>query len=298
MSGHPGLDLTVTEGSTMNARQPALLAVAACLCLLLAAPAGVSGQGAQAQTAGKITNLVPIVNLIHQSRTLPAATSAVVYWGDMVNTGHLARARVALNDGSVLNIGSDSNMTITQHDSGVQQTELELNYGRVRAQAVKLVKPNAKFEIRTPTGVAGVVGTDWYMAFEFHVTHLVVFSGQVKFCTLDGRCVLVGAGQSSNIRGNESPSQPVPAGQLEAVEVTKSTMVNPGAAASGTVAATHSALLATTLVVSAVVPAVVVRATSTTPTCPATPTGGVRRAASCGTTVNGGAAPRINGQRP
>lgn len=281
----------------MSARSAARLAVSTCVSLLLLLPVGVYAQAAQAPpTAGKVTNIVPIVNLIHESRTTPASTSASVYWGDMINTGHLARARVALNDGSVLNIGSETNMTITRHDAAAQQTELELNYGRVRAQAVKLVKPNSKFEIHTPTGVAGVVGTDFYLAFEFHVTHLLVFKGRVKFCTLDGRCVFVNEGQSSNIRGNESPTQPAIAPQMEAMEVTKSTNIA-NAAASGGVVATHGALLASTLVASAVIPAVVVRVVATTPTCPApSPTGGIRRAAACG--ISGGALPRINGQRP
>ena len=281
----------------MNARHAAWLALSACLSLFLAVPSGVAGQGAQGSpTAGKITNLVPIVNLIHEARTTPASTSATVYWGDMVNTGHLARARVALNDGSVLNIGSDSNMTITQHDAAAQQTQLELNYGRVRAQAVKLVKPNAKFEIRTPTGVAGVVGTDFFMSYELDVTHLLVFKGRVKFCTLEGNCVYVGEGQTSNIRSNESPTQPAPAPQLEAMQVSQSTSMGNAAVSAG-VAGAHAGILAGTMVAVAVGTAVGVRLGSTTPTCtPPPPTGGIRRATTCG--INNGGAPRINGQRP
>jgi len=281
----------------MRRHHPCRLAVPLCLSILLALPVGAAGQAASAPpTAGKVTNIVPIVNLIHDARTTPASTSAIVYWGDIVNTGNLARARVALNDGSVLNIGSNSNMTITQHDAAGQQTELELNYGRVRAKAVKLVKPNAKFEIRTPTGVAGVVGTDFFMAYEFHVTHLLVFEGKVKFCTLDGRCVIVNQGQTSNIRGNESPTSPAPVAQLEAMQMAKSTQIA-NAAVSGGVVATHGAILAATLVASAVVPAVLVRTLSTTPTCSSpSPTAGIRRASTCG--VTNGAAPRINGQRP
>jgi hypothetical protein len=286
------------EDYKMSARQSCRLAVFVCLCTVFASPGPLAGQGTPAlPTAGKVTNLVPIVNLIHETRTTPASTSAVVYWGDIVNTGHLARARVALNDGSILNIGSDTNMTITRHDAGAQQTELELNYGRVRAKAVKLVKPDAKFEIHTPTGVAGVVGTEWFMSYELHVTRVLVFEGKVKFCTLDGRCVIVNQGQTSSIRGNESPSQPVPAAEMDAMEVSKSTQIS-NVAVSGGIAATHGALLASTLVATAVVPLAVVRATSTTPSCPApAPTGGIRRAAACGG-ITGGALPRINGQRP
>lgn len=287
----------------MRSRHVYGLAIFAYLAFFLAYPPSSAGQATQGPpTAGKVTGMVPIVNLIHDARTTPASTSATVYWGDIVNTGHLARARVALNDGSILNIGSDSNMTITQHDAGAQQTELELNYGRVRAKAAKLVKPDAKFEIHTPTGVAGVVGTDWFMAYELHVTRILVFEGKVKFCTTDGRCVIVTQGQTSSIRGNESPSEPVPAPQLDAVQVTQSTQMTSTGAAGGAGAATgaaaHGALLAGGLVGGVVTGAVLGRTLSTTPTCPspAPTSGGVRRAASC-TGPTGGAAPRINGQR-
>jgi hypothetical protein len=50
---------------------------------------------------------------------------------------------------------------VVKHDSGAQQTELELTYGKLRTQAQKIAKPDGKFEVRTPAGVAGVVGTDF-----------------------------------------------------------------------------------------------------------------------------------------
>ncbi len=123
-----------------------------------------------------------MVNVIRGPQQTPASTSEAIYWGDVINTGHLARARVALDDGSVLSVGSDSNLTVTKHDGGAQQTELDLNYGRVRAKAVKQVKPNANFQIRTPTGVAGVVGTDFALDSQGDTTRIVVYEGKVNFC--------------------------------------------------------------------------------------------------------------------
>src|SRR6202040_112478 len=166
----------------MNARHPSTAVIAILICLLLAVPVGVSAQ--VAQSAGKITAVVPIVNVVRGAQQVAASTSQQVFWGDVINTGHLARARVALDDGSVLSVGSDSNLTVTKHDGGAQQTDLELNYGRVRAKAVKLVKPKASFQIRTPTGVAGVVGTDFALDSQGDTTRIVVFEGKVSFCSL------------------------------------------------------------------------------------------------------------------
>src|SRR5580692_11506595 len=117
----------------MNAFRPATTVIAILICLLLAVPVGVSAQ--VAQSAGKITTVVPVVNVIRGPQQVAASTSQQVFWGDVINTGHLARARVALDDGSILNVGSDSNLAIAKHDAAQQQTDLDLNYGRVRAKA-------------------------------------------------------------------------------------------------------------------------------------------------------------------
>jgi hypothetical protein len=148
----------------MSTRGPAYWLVALLVCLMLAIPADVAAQAGQA--AGKITLVVPTAYLVRASQQTNAVASTPVMWGDVINTGHLARARIALTDGSILNVGSDSNLTVAKHDAGAQQTDLDLNYGRVRAKAVKLVKPDSHFQIRTAVGVAGVVGTEMIVSFE------------------------------------------------------------------------------------------------------------------------------------
>lgn len=245
------------------------LALAVLTCLTLAMPSGVVGQAAE--SAGKITAVLPIVNVVHGPQQVPASLSQQVYWGDVVNTGHLARARVGLNDGSVLSVGSDSNLEITKHDAAEQQTQLELNFGRVRANAVKLVKPKASFQIRTPTGVAGVVGTDFEVSTEGDDTRVVVFEGKVIFCALVsekkkkedeqaptlpdtnendqtdqnktkrhvfiGPCVIVAAGATSDVHFNSAPSQPVPATPMTVSEAMTATNATGGAGAGGAGAA-------------------------------------------------------------
>ena len=43
-----------------------------------------------------------------------------------------------------------------KHDARAQQTQLELAYGRMRSQVVRLTNSGSQFEVRTPTAVAGV----------------------------------------------------------------------------------------------------------------------------------------------
>jgi len=133
-----------------------------------------------------------------------AAAKTVVDWQDVVNTQANARARLSLDDGSVLNVGSGSSVRVTKHDAGAQQTDLEISLGKMRSQAQKITQPNGKFEVHTPAGVAGVVGTDFYTAYENNVMTVIVFDGVVKVCNLAGVCVTVKAGQMSTVRTGDN----------------------------------------------------------------------------------------------
>ncbi|MGA9144344.1 MAG: FecR family protein, partial [Candidatus Acidiferrales bacterium] len=217
----------------MNVRHPFAAVIAILICFPLAMPLGVSAQ--VAQSAGKITAVVPIVNVVRGAQQVSASTSQQVFWGDVINTGHLARARVALDDGSVLSVGSDSNLTIAKHDTGEQQTDLDLAYGQVRARAVKLVKPNARFQIRTPVGVAGVVGTEMVVLFDAAGNmNVICMEGTCKVCDLAGVCVLMKGGEETGIHGNSSPSAPAPvspANLTSAVNATNASGAGAGAGA-------------------------------------------------------------------
>ena len=287
----------------MNARRPATTVIAIVICLLLAVPVGVSAQ--VAQSAGKITAVVPIVNVVRGAQQVAASTSQQVFWGDVINTGHLARARVALDDGSVLSVGSDSNLTIAKHDTGEQQTDLDLAYGQVRARAVKLVKPNARFQIRTPVGVAGVVGTEMVVLFDAAGNMQVIcMEGACKVCDLAGVCVLMKGGEETGIHGNSSPSTPAPvspATLTTAVSATNTTGAGAGAgaagagAAGGGVGAGTATAVGVGAAVAAGVATAVVRSVSKTQTCSTPPpTGGARAQANCNHITNG---TQVNGQR-
>jgi hypothetical protein len=178
------------------------------------------------QRAGQISRAIPEVAIARGPQNLTAAVKTLVDWGDVVKTGDGGRARVALDDGSVLNVGSSSSLTVTQHNAASQQTQIELTYGRVRSQVIKQSKPNAKFEIHTAVGVAGVVGTDFFLGYLNGLFQIIVYEGHVKFCNLDGICVDVLAGQIATIRdGHQAPDQPGQATPAELTEAVNATAV-------------------------------------------------------------------------
>src|SRR5882672_1682393 len=184
---------------------------------------------AAGQKAGEVSRVIPAVSIARGAKTVNASAKTQVDWADVVNTQASARARIALDDGSVLNVGSDSSLKVTKHDGGAQQTELDLAYGKLRSQAQKITKTDGKFEVRTPAGVAGVVGTDFFVGYEqtSGTMHLVVFEGLVKFCNNAGACVMVKAGQMSDVRNgdNSSPLQPTQATLNELTEAVNATVI-------------------------------------------------------------------------
>jgi hypothetical protein len=158
------------------------------------------------QRAGEVSRVIPAVNIARGPKSIIAAAKTIVDWQDVVNTEANARARIALDDGSVLNVGSGSSLHIVKQDAGAQQTDLELSLGKMRSQAQKITQPNGSFQVHTPAGVAGVVGTDFYTAFENNMMTVIVFDGLVRVCNLAGVCVIVKPGQMTNVRNGDSSS--------------------------------------------------------------------------------------------
>ena len=208
----------------MKNRSPFVIVLAFLVSISIVIPADIAAQAGQ--KAGQVSRAIPDVAIARGTQQLPAQTKTLVDWGDVVKTNEGGRARVSLDDGSVLNVGSTSSLTVTQHNSAAQQTQIELTYGRMRSQVVKQAKPNAKFEVHTAVGVAGVVGTDFFLGYLNGIFQLIVFEGHVKFCNLDGVCVDVLAGQTATIRdGHKSPDQPSQATATELTEAANATMM-------------------------------------------------------------------------
>jgi hypothetical protein len=214
----------------MKMKSPFALALAFMLSLTIAVPADLSAEPqANGQRAGEVARLIPAVSIARGSKTITAAAKTAVNWQDLVNTQANGRARVALDDGSVLNVGSDSSIKVVKADAGAQQTQLELAYGKLRTQAQKIAKPDGKFEVKTAAGVAGVVGTDFYVGYENNVMNVVAYEGAVRVCNPAGACVLVKAGQLTSLRNgdNSAPVPPVQAPLDMLVSLSKDTEVGP-----------------------------------------------------------------------
>ncbi|HXZ26386.1 MAG TPA: FecR family protein [Terriglobales bacterium] len=184
-----------------------LLAVLMVPLPVLSQPQGGSSSSKATQEAGQISALIPA-----GFRNASAArVKDDLYWNDVLKTDKSGRMRVNLRDGSILSLGSDTEMKVVQHDAASQQTQLELDYGKLRSRVVAITKPGGKFQVKTPKAVAGVVGTDFGLVVnpDGSVT-LYVYSGTVTLTLADGTVVTINAGQTFTINSDGSTSGPKP----------------------------------------------------------------------------------------
>jgi hypothetical protein len=149
---------------------------------LLAAPAD--------QTAGEVKALIPAASRNAQSVKVKDSLA----WNDLLQTDAQGRLRAGLTDGSILSLGSNSELKVVQHDATSQQTSMELNYGKLRNQVVKITKPDGKYEVKTPNAVIGVIGTDFYVGYSGNQTTVICYVGKVAVTPGAGAKVL----QSNN----------------------------------------------------------------------------------------------------
>ncbi len=169
---------------------------------------------AAGQQAGKVSNFIPdaVRQQVGQGPEITLRLNDGVNWEDVVRTLRNGRVRVALLDGSFLNVGARSQMRITKHDPQSQQTEVELKLGRLRGEVVKLTKAGSSFQVKTQTAVIGVVGTVFTINALPRSTLVSCLDGHVTVSNINpaiqGKTEL-NAGQSTNVPALGPPSPPV-----------------------------------------------------------------------------------------
>jgi len=166
--------------------------IAAVLCLLLS-PLPALCLPPAADHAGQINALIPSAS----RNSTPAKVKDDLQWNDLLSTGASGRVRAGLADGSILSVGSNSELRVVQHDAASQQTSLEMTFGKVRSKVVKITQPNGKFEMKTPNAVIGVVGTDFFVGYEANRTTVICYTGKVTVTPDSNAKVVRNSGQTA-----------------------------------------------------------------------------------------------------
>ena len=110
---------------------------------------------------------------------VPAEAGMPLEAGDRVRTGADSRAEVGLDGESVIELGPHAEFAVTQMDR--KESVFSLNLGLLLAKIRALAESGRRLEVRTPTAVASVRGTEFGVELgEGGETHVGVFDeGQV-----------------------------------------------------------------------------------------------------------------------
>lgn len=168
------------------------------------------------------------VNSTKSGKMETAKVGFKVYAGDAIQSGADSRAKIIMSDKNVINVSPDSKVTIAKYENNPakdsRNVELKVDYGKVRASVEQQYDGEKnKFNVRTPTAVAGVRGTDFVAGFNptTRQTTVVTFTGVVAVGSpgANGSItnpVYVRPGQSTSVNEGQKAETPkvIPSEQL------------------------------------------------------------------------------------
>ena len=146
-----------------------------------------------------------------------------IFEGDTVISGPDARAKIVMSDRNTININPETKMKIEKYvndsTSGQKAVSLNLIEGKVRNNVEQTYDgTKSTFQIKTPTAVAGVRGTQFLATFNktTQVTGVVTFKGSVTLASINpagqilGKPVVITKGKSSETAPNKPAAAPAP----------------------------------------------------------------------------------------
>ncbi len=155
-----------------------------------------------------------------KTQAVGAKVGSKVYPQDTIVTGKDSRAKIVMSDRNIINVLPDTKIRIDQYinDSKEKNVRLSLLQGKVRTNVEQKYDNNEnRFEIKTPSAVVGVRGTQFITSYQksTNMTIVTTFRGEVIFRGLDTKteklteAVLVKRGETSENVEGQKPGSPV-----------------------------------------------------------------------------------------
>jgi hypothetical protein len=166
---------------------------------------------AQGATLDQISGVVEILPANGDTWRL-ASVGERIEAGDRIRTGSLSTARLLFFEESTTDLAASTEVAITQasarRDGDGKIIVLHQWLGRTYSRVEQLPDRASRFEIETPTAVAGVHGTEFAIAVEGDgTTSVEVVEGLVEVTAQD-RTVTVLAGEKTTVQPERPPSNP------------------------------------------------------------------------------------------
>lgn len=151
-----------------------------------------------------------------------------VFPKDTIITAKDSRAKIIMTDKNEINVSPASEVIFANYEYEPKKNKknvlLNVIYGKVRSKVnQKYDGKQSKFQVKTPSAVAGVRGTDFFTAYNLKTkaTSVVTFEGTVQYGlpSIGGgilNAVSVKAGQMASNKAGQAPAPPraVPKNQL------------------------------------------------------------------------------------
>lgn len=114
-----------------------------------------------------------------------AQPNMILYEKDQIKVLAKSRAELILDNQSVLRLAENSLLTISKLEEAPaikkETTDLHLALGKIWTRATKFFNPGSRYEVGTPTAIAGVQGTTYQVIVaENKVTKIKVYQGEVN----------------------------------------------------------------------------------------------------------------------
>ncbi len=171
---------------------------------------------AWADIAGTLTALEGRVDILRpgEDRATPAKLFDKVSVGDIIRTKSKSKAEITFVDDSVIRLAAGSRLEIQEYlFSGGERKSGVVKLFRGKARSIIKRQKGEKvgrFQVKTPTAVAGVRGTDFFVFHQLGLTGVMVVNGIVDVFNLDIPDVVVTltAGTATTVEGDKPPTPP------------------------------------------------------------------------------------------
>ncbi|MGC8808683.1 MAG: FecR domain-containing protein [bacterium] len=114
-----------------------------------------------------------------------AQPNMILYEKDQIKVLAKSRAEIILDNQSVVRLAENSLLTIAKIEEipavKKHSTSLDLSLGKLWTKATKFFNPGSRYDVRTPTAIAGVQGTTYQVIVaENRVIKVKVYQGEVN----------------------------------------------------------------------------------------------------------------------
>jgi hypothetical protein len=183
---------------------------------VLLSVAGASVAGAQApQNIAIVYKLLDEQQLAIQDLTnvvRPGQIGALLNHGDLLTTSAETRAAVRFtDDGSILRMNPNTDLQIrAEGDRTAMRKTLQIDFGELWARVTK--QEGGEYRIETPTAVAAVKGTEFYVRVNDQGTMIITTDGVIEFFndvgTVDIPAGVTGTTTATGAAPNTAATQP------------------------------------------------------------------------------------------